>query len=83
VTTGVVSVVSMKTTSRPAWSLKRWRPFGSHRFFHDDQRGPRVARDAHDQEQQLLADIVMTSVVVGSSPPLNTPMLQEGIAGQR
>jgi hypothetical protein len=47
------------------------------------QTATSVARDAHGHEQQLLADIVMTSVVVGSSPLLNTPMLQEGIAGQR
>jgi hypothetical protein len=30
-----------------------------------DQRGLRVARDVGDQAQQLLADIVVTSVVVG------------------
>ena len=82
-TTGVVSVVSLKTTSRPAWSLNWRRPFDRHRFFHDDQRGPRVARDVHEHEQQLPADIMVTSVVVGSSPPTEQATHHEGIDGQR
>jgi hypothetical protein len=76
-TTGVISVVSMKTASRPASSSQAtsWPQ-------HDvDQRGPRDARDVHDHEQQLPADIGVKGMKVDPAQLVNTDATSERIVG--
>jgi hypothetical protein len=77
VTTGVVGVVSWRElwTFCPQLFGRTFCP-----SIHD-QRGPRAAADAHDQEQQLPADIGVKGIKVDPAQLVNTDATSERIVG--